>query len=132
MFVLFSLSYLLILAFTVTFTQNPPDIDDRVVSPLALGALLAFFSVGLGFVWFWPSSPLLQANPLMAAIVFLIDAFPPSIEYVSELHTGGRGYTSKGWQSSGTLEVLREIPAEVPIITNQSAAVALLANRRHS
>ena len=129
LFALFLLSYVLVLAFTLTFTQNPPDIDHRVVSPLRLGSVIAFLSVYYGVVRLWPERKLLQILPVAAAFLVVVSSLPASIKFVSDLHLNGLGYTSRRWQSSKTIVDIGEIPAEIPIITNESAAVALLANR---
>ena len=129
LFALFFLSYVLVLAFTVTFTQNPPDIDHRVISPLRLASLIAFFSVSYALIQFWPGRKLFQIFPVAAALLVVIPSISASINYLSDLHSNGSGYSSRRWQTSKMIVALREIPAEVPIITNESAAVALLAYR---
>ncbi len=48
---------------------------------------------------------------------------------LESLHAQGAGYTSRAWVSSGTLRAVRDLPAGVPLISNESAAVLLHTGR---
>jgi hypothetical protein len=47
----------------------------------------------------------------------------------SQIHTDGLGFNSRSWQSSPTIEAVRELPADTVLITNEVTALQFLSGR---
>jgi len=62
-------------------------------------------------------------------LIFIIPNIQSTIKLTNQYHQYGHGYTSSAWHSSLTLQALDGLPADIPIITNETAAVLLLINR---
>ena len=53
-----------------------------------------------------------------------------SVRIVRQNYDTGLGYTSPAWQQSETVQAVRTLPADQPIVTNEVTAVLFLTGRR--
>jgi 4-amino-4-deoxy-L-arabinose transferase-like glycosyltransferase len=126
---LFSVIYILGLVFSFLFTLPTPDFSLRTLSP----ALFAF-TLSLVIFAFYAAS-LRQQTKWLAFIPFLFAAsimiwhYPESRGKVLSLSREGRGFTSLTWQMSPTIDAIRDINPDVPLITNESVAILLYTDR---
>ena len=106
-----------------------PALDDRILSPVYLGAMIAVlaalhFSLGaLGWrraAWIVPST---------VAILSVLSNLTATTSLLRELHDDGRGYTARTWHFPGILEDVAAIPASVPLISNDVDAIMLYLDR---
>jgi hypothetical protein len=66
---------------------------------------------------------------IIPALVFILSNAQVSWQIITRYHQWGAGYTSAAWQRSTTLQALQALPPDIPVITNETAAVLLLADR---
>jgi hypothetical protein len=66
---------------------------------------------------------------IIPALVFILSNAQVSWQIITRYHQWGAGYTGAAWQRSATLQALQALPPDIPIITNETAAVLLLADR---
>jgi len=127
--ILFVGVYILTLALSFLLTQPTPDLNLRMLSP----AIFAFTLFLVVFAFYLASlrqqSKWLIFFPLLVAASIVVFNYPFARSEVLSLHRYGRGYTSVAWQTSPTIEAVREIHPDVPIITNESVVVLLYADR---
>ncbi len=78
---------------------------------LAPRSRLAWTVVSLGLLAFWGSYALRSA--LIAR----------------DYHSSGIGYNAVSWRGSQTIAALKDLPADVPLISNETTAIMYLAGR---
>ncbi|MEP7133953.1 MAG: hypothetical protein ABI904_03375 [Chloroflexota bacterium] len=131
LFLLFSIIYIAFLIATFIVVAFPkPAFNERVLSPLQLSlflSLLLYIQLAVKDMkrWTW----VVYVLPLMIVGSLSIRYIPRSVELVQNLHQYGAGYTSKVWQDSRLLDALRQLPNDLPLITNDHAAVVFFVNR---
>jgi hypothetical protein len=125
----FVLAYLFVLAFSYIFTQPTPDLVARTVLPAHIAILLGFFSLILFFLQAWSSIKPLILIPIMLIIGISISYVHDSIDIVSNYHQSGFGYTSRDWRASETIQAIEKLPSNIPLISNESAAVLFYTGR---
>jgi 4-amino-4-deoxy-L-arabinose transferase-like glycosyltransferase len=126
---IFSLAYLAFLAYAYLFTAPIPDVDLRMLLPVQIGVLIAPLAAALLLLKALRISAWGRLGVLALVLVHLLANLPTSIELVREYTLRGGGYTGIAWQQSNTLEALNQLPKEIPLITNQAAAVLLWTDR---
>ena len=126
---IFALSYLFVLGISYIFTHPTPDVNIRTLFPAHLALLLGFFSLLLFFIQAWSSIKWLYLIPILLIIGISISFLHDSIEIVSNFHQSGFGYTSREWRASETIAAIEKLPSNIPIISNESAAVLFHSNR---
>lgn len=126
---IFALAYLFVLVVSYIFTDPTPDVNIRTLLPAHLALLLGFFSLLLFFIQAWPTIKWLYLIPILLLIGISISFLHDSIEIVSNFHQSGFGYTSREWRASETIDAIEKLPTNIPIISNESAAVLFHTNR---
>jgi hypothetical protein len=125
----FVLAYLLILAFSYIFTHPTPDLVARTLLPAHIAVLLCFFSLLLFFIRAWSSIKPLILIPIILIIGVSISYVHDSVDIISNYHQSGFGYTSRSWRESETLHAIEKLPSDIPLISNESAAVLFYTGR---
>jgi Dolichyl-phosphate-mannose-protein mannosyltransferase len=125
----FVLAYLLILAFSYIFTHPTPDLVARTLLPAHIAVLLCFFSLLLFFIRAWSSIKPLILIPIILIIGVSISYVHDSVDIISNYHQSGFGYTSRSWRESETLHTIEKLPSDIPLISNESAAVLFYTGR---
>ena len=126
----FSLGHAAVLAAAYVLVEYPkPAFYERVLLPSQLT-----FVLSLVLLAWYAMAPYQKQRP--AAILTVLLLVPPilgSVErtekLMSTLHDEGRGYTGWQWHNRPILASLDEIPAEAPIISNDSAAIEFFLHR---
>jgi 4-amino-4-deoxy-L-arabinose transferase-like glycosyltransferase len=123
------LAYLVVLAFSYLFVTPQPDLIPRTLLPFQF--FLAFFLLGSGLFFIkelcLPHWTVLI--PLMLAVPIIVSNAQSSWALIGDYYQNGAGYTAARWHQSDVLEVVPGLPAEIPIITNEAAALLLWTNR---
>ncbi|HSQ16061.1 MAG TPA: glycosyltransferase family 39 protein [Anaerolineales bacterium] len=126
---IFSLAYLGFLVYAYLFTTPTPDVNQRILLTGQIGFLLVLLSA-VQLVLRVLRSPAWGSLVVTGLVlVYIFAHLPASLKLVRDYNQHGAGYTSITWQQSTTLAVLNQLPAEMPIITNQAAAVLLWTDR---
>jgi hypothetical protein len=126
---LFILTYTIVLVVAYLYVHPMVSIDERHLSPILLAVLIAIFSLSYLFTQAWPSRLWLQMLPRAVALITVTAWLPSSYEMALEHHRNGAGYSSVRWRNSGTIKDLKELPSDIPIITNEPAAILFLTGR---
>jgi 4-amino-4-deoxy-L-arabinose transferase-like glycosyltransferase len=130
LFGLFSVVYLVVLSVAQVFTYPPITLASRMLSPVHLSVLV--FSVCLLFL---AKQILFSASRLALVLVYLGMLgifgmyFLRSVMIARDYHNMGIGYNSVAWRNSMTMEALRQIPPDVPLISNEVTAIMYLTGR---
>lgn len=127
--VILNFVYLFIFFITFTFSSIPPDINSRTLIPL-----FPFFVIILyGILFQYPFTHLEKsiAGILILALfsVSFLVWYPTSRELLYDRHHNGHGYTSKYYQESTVLKAARELPKNIPWISNEPAFFLLYLNK---
>jgi 4-amino-4-deoxy-L-arabinose transferase-like glycosyltransferase len=125
----FMIGYIVLLASSFVFTSPLPDLIPRTLLPVQFALIFVLLALLLSLInefylhqWAgWVCAAL--------ALIIIIPNSQVSWNLISEYHQNGAGSTSKAWHTSLTLQALNDLPAYIPIITNQAAAVLLLTDR---
>ena len=128
----FILGYLGQLTVTYLFTApvlDPSDIDQRILAPVLLIGGLMLFGLAELLIKSAPARRWVAYVPAGVALVYAGWFLPQGWNIASGLNQAGGGYTSRSWQSSPTIAALRSLPADTPVITNESAGVMLWLDR---
>ncbi|RPJ50616.1 MAG: hypothetical protein EHM21_04615 [Chloroflexi bacterium] len=129
---LFIVVYLVVLAIVQVFTFPPITLASRMLSPVHLAALLLLFTL-LHLALLLPTGK--ERLRLVAALVYLgclglLGSYLlRSVLIVRQDHRTGIGYSALAWRNSTVMAELRNLPPDVPIITNETTAIMYLAGR---
>ncbi len=126
---LFIAVYILVLIVSFLLIQPTPDFNLRTLSPAIFAFTLTIVVFVFHMLSFRKQSRWLIVFPLLIAAAIVIFNSPTARSKVLSLHQHGKGYTSAAWQSSPTLEAVRELDPEVTLITNESVVVLLYTDR---
>jgi hypothetical protein len=130
LFGLFTIVYLIVLAFAQVFTFPPITLASRMLSPAHVSVLVLL--VGLLIL---AKDRLLPASRLALVVLYLGLVglvgvyFLRSVMIARDYHATGIGYNSVAWRASSTIEALRQIPSNVPLISNESTVIMYLTGR---
>ncbi|MFV2044806.1 MAG: hypothetical protein ACC700_16420 [Anaerolineales bacterium] len=129
MILIFSAAYVALLAYTYAFFIPKPDLNIRIFSPYLLAGtaaiLMAMFSItSIERIRKWQA--LLFASLILGVSIIRLSGI---VSLVSDLHHKGRGFTGLSWQSSGTMEAVYLLDPNIPLVSNETAAIMLLTNR---
>jgi hypothetical protein len=120
---------LLIAGSYVVVVSPKPALNDRILSTLFIAALLSLFAFLYFTVEVWPSKRWIQSLSLFLSSAILCSNILLSFARVTELHQNGEGYTNIRWQSSGVMEEVMNLPADISLISNIPTAILFYANR---
>lgn len=126
---IYILSYLAVFYAAFAFSSLPPDVNSRTMVPLLpfllyiMPALLYFFTRRTRLYLLMPLSLTL------ATIWILSSSKVSTYDLVVTRHLNGFGYTSAYWQGSTVLKAARDLPRDIPWISNESAFLLLYLNK---
>ncbi len=134
LFALFACIYLMVLAVVQVFTFPPITLASRMLSPVHLAVIVLLFgmlNLALGLL---PSilprfSRLVLAAAYLACLGLLGTYLLRSALIVRDYHRTGIGYLAQTWRDSRTLEMVRQLSASTPIISNETTAIMFLTGR---
>jgi 4-amino-4-deoxy-L-arabinose transferase-like glycosyltransferase len=127
--IIFVLGNLSLLVASFIFTKPQPDLNARTLLPVQLGLVFALLALFLSVIDEFRLPQSIGWACASMVLIFSISNARTSWKIVDQYHLYGAGYTSQNWHESLTLQKLQALPLNIPIITNQSAAVLLLLDR---
>jgi hypothetical protein len=128
-FALFSVVYLVFIAFSFLFSSPRNDLDGRLLSPVYLSVVLTVFPLLAWVVSGGKPGRRVSWIPAFLVIFLAAGGLGGSLEFVQKNHRSGAGYTSKVWQDSATLQAVKRLDPAVTVISNEGAAILFLADR---
>lgn len=129
-FGLSALSYVAVLIATYLFTMPTIDIDNRMLLPLFVGAVMGMLgSFALWqTAWFRGRWRWLQTLPWLVGILCVYWYVPQTQDKVELFHPGS-GLTAYRWDRSQTILAVRALPADMPVISNDWELLLLWTQR---
>ena len=127
--VVFAIAYLIILTFSYLFTLPTPDLIARTLLPAHLALLLGFFMLCILFIRAWSSIKWVPIMLILLAVGVSISYMSDSLKIASQYHQNGSGYTSQYWRNSETIRTIEQLPVNIPLVSNESAAIYFYTNR---
>jgi hypothetical protein len=129
-FAIFTVTYVVFYTLAYMFNNPQPDLIERLLFPIYLGAVYTMFILLWTGAQAWDSRRAIPALALAFALLFCVTDFKPNLSLSRQLNATGEGYTGVRWRNSGILSVAQEIPEDVPLISNEFSAIHLLLNRK--
>jgi len=121
--VLYVAADLLFLWAAMLFASPPPDVDNRMLSPLLpilfIILLCSIDLAGSSFNRRWPFTVVMVAVTLLFCVTFA----KQERKYLVNMHYAGEGFTSITFKNSPLVDKIREINLQRKIITNSPALV---------
>jgi len=126
---IFTLGSIALLAGTYLFTDPIPDINPRTLLPVQFGLIFVLLTLAGSVIDEFRLPQFTGLAVLGLVLIVSIPNFQTSWKLIDQYHNFGAGYTSPVWHTNLTLQRLRDLPADVPIISNQAVALLLQINR---
>ena len=126
-FLLFIIGYLMFVILTISLFDASVNIEERIIFP---SFMVFFLTAAVCFGGLLSRREILPAAPLFAALVFFAVVFGmDSSMHVPEMAEAGYGWGWEGWDKSPAMNIIRALPEDKIIYTNQIEAVSLWAGR---
>lgn len=124
---LYILGYLLMIWLTISLFDASVNIEERILLPAFLVMLLLLLGCFGLFLRFKKRVGILLTGILCAffAVVFPLD----TAAHLPRMAETGYGWAWEGWKTSPAMQIIRELPPEVEVYSNQIEAVSLWAGR---
>ncbi len=129
LWMIFIIGNISLLAASFLFTSPLPDLNPRTLLPVQFGLVVALLALMASFINEYHLPPAAGWSCAVLALIFTLPNARTSWKIINQYHVYGGGYTGESWHNSLTLQALTELPLNIPIITNESAAVLLLTER---
>lgn len=125
---LYVFGYLSALAITMTFFDPATRFQLRILAPVLVSLLLL---LAAGLSWLAGSGPGRMPALALAALILTVSVLGQR-ETVHDLLRGGQVYANERWFDAQAIAVLRSLPGDVAIHTNQPGVVYLYVGRAAS
>jgi hypothetical protein len=129
-FGLSSLTFIGVLIATYLFTLPTIDIDNRTLLPFYVSAVMTLLG-GMAlwqFTWFRGKMQILKVFPWIIAVICIAWYFPQTRDEMEFYHSGD-GLTAYHWNSSATIQAVRALPSNQPLISNDWELLLLWTGR---
>ncbi len=129
-FGLSSLTFIGVLVATYLFTHPTIDIDNRTLLPFYVSTVMGLFG-GVALwqqAWFRGGMSILQIIPWLVTAVCVVWYFPQTRNEIEFYHSGD-GLTAYHWNSSETIQAVRDLPPDRPVISNDWELLLLWTGR---
>ena len=97
------------------------NIDERLLLPLQLTFVLSMLAAANIFLRAWPAHRWIAVPVLVLVGLAIAFYLPRALERITDLHSNPTGLAS--WNGSATLREVERLPADLPVITNESALI---------
>ena len=124
---LFILGYNLFVILTISLFDASVNIEERILFP---AFMILFLIPSVVFGWLLNRRDYLPALLPFALILFFTFSFARDTEpHLSDMAEHGYGWGWEGWNTSPAMQIIRELPEEKIIYSNQIEAVSLWTGR---
>lgn len=130
--ILFAMSaflYIVIYFLAFAFTIPPPDLYERIASPIYISVILMIFGMIYLAADLWQNKKWLMWFSWLFLAILLSFYLPKTMAIANAMRIDGGGYTSKVWRESKLIQAIQQMPENIPIVTNEPAAVLFLTGR---
>ena len=124
---LFVIAYLLLLIATMTLFDPATKFQVRILSPTYVSILLLLVYLG---AWLWQKKTVFwkPVITLIAIGIIAMFAYGQNLS-VQDLRKGGDAFAGERWFDSEVIPVLKQIPSDVLVLTNEPGVVYLYTGR---
>jgi len=127
---LFILSYLVIIALVYITTYPPITIGSRMLSPVHV-AVLWLLVLLLGLMGdHWHEKRWLKSAIVGFLFILALWYGARSVRIVAQNYEEGLGYLSRTWQESETVQAVKDLPQDVPLVSNETNAILFLTGKQ--
>jgi hypothetical protein len=126
---LFILVYLAVIFLVYLTTYPPITIGSRMLSPVHIAVLWMVILLTALSVKIWANKRWLHMGLMGGLVLACLWYGGRSARIVSQYYETGLGYTSPAWQNSQTLAAVRDLPADLLVISNETNAILFLSGR---
>lgn len=123
------LAYLGLLAASYVFTTPTPDLIPRTLLPVQLFLVYILLGASLFFIQVLRLPRWSALIPILITSVVIISNAQSSWRLIRTYNQAGAGFTAAHWHKMDIVEAVKMLPVDIPIITNEAAAVLLLTDR---
>jgi hypothetical protein len=127
--VVFSLTYLAFLVFSISFIDANTPLDTRILSPLYITGIVLVLYLVDEFLARISWRPALKAGMILFGVFFFVSNVSTGSTIILDGYNHGIGFNSLAWSRSGILTEVEKIPDEVVIYTNAPEAVYFFFDR---
>ena len=124
---LFIIGYLAFVVLTISLFDASVNIEERILFPAFFVFFLAFAALPGALISSMNYLPVII--PLGIMIFFGVVFAQDTLKHLPEMAEGGYGWGWEGWQRSPAMQIIRELPEDQVVYTNQIEAVSLWAGR---
>ncbi|NIS79672.1 MAG: hypothetical protein GTO14_05570, partial [Anaerolineales bacterium] len=121
--------FIAVFAFSYVFPYPPGRYSGRHYSPLKISLILIIFTLLHFYIQSNKPKEWLKILVLVISIATIISWAPTTLEFGQRIHMYGTAYTDGRWHNSETLEAVKNLPAELPIISNEVDLTLFFADR---
>lgn len=107
------------------FSSLPPDLNERMMSPLQPLIWIIVFGSLVTLIQTYKLPKYVQIIPLALAVVLGISFWQQTRSLAMDRHFIGDGYAGPIWKNSETIRAAEQLPDDIPLISNEEAAVLL-------
>jgi hypothetical protein len=122
-------AYLGVIVVGYAFSSPTPDLNERTLAMgLLIGLSVTFVTCGAVFRFF-STHRWRYMLPLACAGVLIASALPQSLPMLQVYHQEGSGYLGSHWRMSPTRMAATELPADIPLISNEHSMLTFWLGR---
>jgi len=129
LFALTAALYMVIYFIAFALTAPRPDLIERIASPIYIAILMMIFGMIALAIALWREKKWLVWFPWLFLAVLISFYFPKTMTIANTMRMDGGGYTSREWRNSQLIQAIDHLPHNIPIVTNEPAAVLFLTGR---
>ncbi len=126
-YLLFNVGYLLFVVLTISLFDASVNIEERILFPAFMVCFINLMTIFGGLLADRDYLPAMI--PLAAALFFCVFFAQDTAKHLPEMAEAGYGWGWEGWQNSPAMNIIRELPEDKIIYSNQVEAVSLWADR---
>lgn len=105
------------------FSSIPPDLNERMYSPIQPMVWIILFGTCYAVIRAYRLPALMIIVPVLLAVLLGYSFWQQTYSDASDRYEKGDGYAGPDWKNSPTLQAVKELPADIPFISNEEAAV---------
>jgi 4-amino-4-deoxy-L-arabinose transferase-like glycosyltransferase len=125
---LFAGSYVLALAASISLFDANTPLDDRILSPLLLAAIVGLVYLGVITLRVFPG-PAVRGAAAAAGVLLVLVGAGRTAGWLQQNAQDGIGFTGSAWRQSETLRLVEELPAGIPLFSNAPEPIYLYTGR---
>jgi 4-amino-4-deoxy-L-arabinose transferase-like glycosyltransferase len=129
LWITFIIGNILLIAASDTFSSTMLSKDSRTFFYIQFGLVFAFLALFLSIIKEYRLPTWVGWICATVILVINLSYARSSWNIIQQYHLTGSGYTSQAWHKSATLAMARALPANISLISNETAATLLLMDR---